>query len=332
MTALVTADWHLTEQRKDRYRFRAMEFIAEQVDKHEVDQLIILGDLTHNKNHHPDTLVNDIVDLLQGLSCLCEVYIPQGNHDYIEADTPFFHFVRWLKNVHWIQRPMTTQLKGLGRVCFLPHTRDHQKDWAGVKDVWDDCDLIFAHNAFEGARSENSSLLHGIPLDIFPRDVPIISGDIHKPQRLQQLTYVGSPYTQKYGDNYEPRVLLLHDLDESTRPGIESIPVPGPQKRLIELYEGRMDFAKYQNYKDDMVKVRVHLTNKEREEWPTIRDNIKKWFSDVVVEPILERTAPLPWEETATLKDDKELIREYGVQQKLSREAMDVGYGLSDEA
>jgi hypothetical protein len=112
----------------------------------------------------------------------------------------------------------------------------------------------------------------------------------------------------------------------------QSIPVPGPQKRLIELQSGRMDFAQYQKYKDDMVKVRVHLTNKEREEWPTIRDNIKKWFSDVVVEPILERTAPLPWEETATLKDDKELIREYGVQQKLSREAMDVGYGLSNEA
>ena len=50
---------------------------------------------------------------------------------------------------------------------------------------------IFTHNTFAGAIRANGVQLGGIPLDALP-DVPIISGDIHNPQRNGRLTYVGA--------------------------------------------------------------------------------------------------------------------------------------------
>ena len=104
MTALAIADLHLTEKRRDAYRFAVMEYIAELIEKHNVSTLLILGDLTEAKDYHPATLVNDIVDIFYSFSCLAEVIILTGNHDYIEADCPFFHFLKHFKRIRWINK------------------------------------------------------------------------------------------------------------------------------------------------------------------------------------------------------------------------------------
>ena len=105
MPTLLTADWHLSDQSKERYRFKALEFLLDLVADRHVERFIILGDLTHNKNYHSDTLVNDVVGYLHEFAKLCPVYILQGNHDYISADNAFFQFVRLLKDIHWIWTP-----------------------------------------------------------------------------------------------------------------------------------------------------------------------------------------------------------------------------------
>ena len=60
MTALVTADLHLSEKPRDGYRFAAMERIAELIEKHKPSTLLLLGDLTESKDYHPALLVNDV--------------------------------------------------------------------------------------------------------------------------------------------------------------------------------------------------------------------------------------------------------------------------------
>lgn len=322
---LVTADWHHTEKPKDRYRFDAMDFICQLIDKHEVKQLVMLGDLAHNKDHHPAALVNDIVDLLYDISKTCDVYVDQGNHD-IAADTPFFQFVRWLPDVHWIRRPTFRHLDGIGPVGFLPHTRDYEKDWKDLYSRWEGCAIIFAHNAFEGAISETGKKLERtIPLNIFPPGIQIISGDVHKPQKYGDLIYVGAPYTQKYGDDYEPRVLLIQDGK------IESIEVPGPQKRLFEVSSlEELDENLLECSQEDMIKVRYHLKTADRDKWPELVATVKKHNPGVILQPILEKRelARLPVQSS---KNDKELVKEYGKQQKLSPEAMVTGYELINE-
>ena len=278
MPVLVTSDWHLSELPKDQYRFGAIEFFAQLIEERGIDQHIILGDLTHNKNYHPDTLVNDVVEVLHALSSLCPIDILQGNHDYVEAATPFFHFVRLLKDVSWIRLPTIKHIPGIGKCCFLPHTRDYRKAWIGVKSQWHDVDMIFAHNAFEGAVGDNGYKLEGIPLDIFPAGVQIISGDVHSPQSIgDNFMYAGAPYTQKYGDDYVPRVLIIADGT------IESVEVPGPQKRLYDIFNLKQLQDLPFPYYADMVKVRYHLSAKERGRWPEIKEEIKAFLGSGII-------------------------------------------------
>ena len=185
--------------------------------------------------------------------------------------------------------------------------------------------FIFAHNAFEGAIAETGRRLSGIPLSVLPEGIPIISGDIHQPQRVgDYLTYVGSPYTQKYGDNFEPRVLLLDN-------GIaESIPVPGPQKRLFDISSADEVTPKtFPFEKGDMLKVRFHLRTTDCDHWPGIKKALWQYFGDAAqIVPILEQTHLPQQRSTQSDKNDKQLVREFGEQQKASPDTMVTGYEL----
>jgi hypothetical protein len=226
MTALAIADLHLSEKARDEYRFAVMDNIATLIEKHSVSTLMILGDLTESKDYHPATLVNDVVDIIYSFSCLADVIILTGNHDYTQTDCPFFHFLRRFKRVRWVNKVTMLDLD-IGQCLFLPHTRDWETEWALVGDT-PDLDWIFAHNTFEGSETEYGKKLSGIPTDIFPRGVKVIAGDVHTPQTVGPVTYVGAPYLIDFGDSFVPRALLLKS-DGS----MKSISLPGPQKRLL---------------------------------------------------------------------------------------------------
>lgn len=330
MSTLITADWHLTELAKDRYRFKALEWMLGLLVERNIEQMIILGDLTHNKNYHSDSLTNDVVGFLHQFAKMCPVYILQGNHDYVEADDAFFQFTQFIRNITWIWMPRIISLPNLGMCGFLPHTRDYERDWGDIKRDWFDVALIFAHNSFEGAVGETGKRLSGIPLSVFP-DVQVISGDVHAPQTLgkdHQLIYAGSPFTQKFGDDYEPRVLVL---DNGI---IGSVPVPGPQKRLYDICSvGDLDRSA-RSYDGDFIKVRYHLQQDERDGWQGIKARVEQFFDNaasVQVVPVLEQKAlaRVPHRDN---KSDHELVKQYGRQQELSPEELVTGFEICDAA
>lgn len=331
MAALVTADLHLSEKQRDSYRFAAMERLAGLIEKHKPQELIILGDLTENKDYHPATLVNDVVDVIYSLSCMVDaLYIPSGNHDYTQSDTPFFHFLRRFSKIKWINKVRLEELS-IGRCLFLPHTRDYEKDWVTLatsskhQPSW-----IFAHNTFEGAVTEHGKRLSGIPTEIFPKGIPVVSGDIHTPQTLGPVTYVGSPYTIDFGDDFEPRVLLL----AKTRK--ESIPLPGPQKRLIELSAG-YNLNKVKANPGDIVKARYKLKLEEQDKWFAIRDRIKREL--LARELIVHLIQPVTTAKTRSVqikrpdnKSDERIVQEFGQQRKLTKARLQVGMDLLEKA
>lgn len=324
MTALAIADLHLSEKARDEYRFAVMERIAALIEKHRVSTLLVLGDLTESKDYHPATLVNDVVDIIYSFSCLSEVIILTGNHDYTQTDCPFFHFLRRFKRVRWINRVEFIDLS-IGRCLFLPHTRDWQNEWPKLSNKTQD--WIFAHNTFEGAETEHGKKLSGIPTDVFPKGVPVISGDIHTPQVLGPVTYVGSPYLIDFGDDFDPRTLLISGSD------YKSIPLPGPQKRLIELADG-YNLSKIKARKGDIVKVRYSLTPEEQPDWFAIKTQIKeqliaKGIEVHLVQPEMSLIkAKRVAIKKAPLKSDERVVQEFGVQKKLLKPTMAIGMEL----
>lgn len=298
MATLITADLHLNDNPRDQYRHDWFQLaLPSYIKKYAIDRLLILGDLTEEKNRHSDWLVNQIVDTLFALGKLCPVIILRGNHDYINPEYPFFAFASRIQNVTWINRP-----RELGYELWLPHTRDFENEWE--IDRFSEFKLIYAHNTFQNARSEHGFQLDGIPLSVFRKSNTVISGDVHVPQTLGPVTYVGAPYTIDFGDDFEPRVLRLYDGNH-----FESIRCAGPQKRLVQ-WNGKKWVSA-----GDVVKVEAEVDDPA--DWPKIKDEIYSWGERVGVTifkavPIMQRKKQkLAKRQLHSPKEDAHVIKEY---------------------
>lgn len=217
---LIVTDLHLTDRAEDEYRWALFPWLAKTLQRGET--LLILGDLTDSKDGHSSALVNRIVESIVGLRR--RVIILKGNHDYIEADRPFFRFLNYVPHVKFITTPRSLRVEGK-QCVFLPHTRTPEKDWED-SDVWDReghaPDFVFCHQAFDGAEAGNGYRLttgvsrrwfsdrFGDALSWTGGDTPqVYSGDIHTPQELGDVTYVGTPYPVAFGEDHKPRAIRI---------------------------------------------------------------------------------------------------------------------------
>lgn len=310
MITLITSDLHLTDTPRDMYRHDFQDRLRQIIKARKVERLFILGDLTEKFDNHGSWLVNTIVDHVFNLASLCNVTIVKGNHDQSNPDNPFFKFLSYLPCVDFIIHP-----EWVDDWLILPHTSNPKRDWAGVD--MSGAGRILAHATFEGALAEGGFKLDGVPLSLLPRGAKVISGDVHTPQQLGPVTYVGAPYTVDFGDDYKPRVLVV-DNDK-----LISIPTGGVQKRLLDLPGWNSPMMKQLPPgvrgwgQGDIVKVRVKLT---REDYPRAREieaEIREWGDKAgfvmhavqitASDNTIARTKP----RDAHLKTDVELVKAY---------------------
>lgn len=322
MRRLVTADLHWNDLPRDAYRHAFVDWLAGVAAKWRVDHIDLLGDLCEDRDYHSGWLVNKVVDHLHRLSDGCSVTCLRGNHDYSVADNPFFAFVGWLPRVRWINTP--TVLDG---DLYLPHTADYARDWSDVRVREHEC--IFAHNTFDGSDDGYGHKLRGVPLSVFPRNVCVVSGDVHTPQSVGPVTYVGAPYTVDFGDSYQPRV-LLHDGQRW-----ESIEVPGPRKRVLR-WSTALDAPRVVEESiapGDIVKVMVKL--RDRADWPRVRDSVHAWCEragcvlHAVVPTIVDASAHgSSASDTVERLSDDEVLARFGSARGVPERTMRVGAKL----
>lgn len=325
---LVTADLHLSDNPRDRYRLEFQKQLRAIVKKHKVEMVLILGDLTEEKDRHGAWLVNRIVEAMVRLAKLCPVVIIRGNHDYVDVSAPFYTFLRHVPGITWVNVPTEAKdlplplLQRLGRVLLFPHGSDP------LQSDRERFDWVFTHQTFQGAHVGHGQQMRGLPLDTFGK-AAVISGDIHVPQMLgKMIHYVGAPYTVDFGDKYQPRVLLLRDrgkeLGKKKAWTVASIPVSGPQKRLVELGSvGELKHHPTVNTKycnpGDILKVRVLIDAKQKADWANIRQTVREWgakqdFIIHTVEPVMLesiRGTNKKKVRKSTAKTDKELLAAY---------------------
>jgi hypothetical protein len=328
MITLVTADLHLSPYERDRYRMDALGKLADRARAAGVTRTIILGDLTEQKDRHVDRLVNAVVDHIRAFAELGPVLISQGNHDYsTDPDIPFFGFLRHVHDVRWIGRPTGLDLKGVGQVLFLPHTRDHTRDWKGI-DLRG-YEYIFAHNTFAGASVGFGRKMDGIPTKVFPKKARVISGDVHIPQVLDCVEYVGAPYLVDFGDDYKPRVMLIDGDD------VESMDLSGePQKRLVEFDSADDNWRAAKVNKGDILKIRISLTRREAASWPELKAEAREWgvkrgciVHAVIAELIEDENGSGPRVEVRARehKTDLEIMREFAEHKGVDQETLKAG-------
>lgn len=307
--SLLVSDLHLTSAPRDEYRWSVFNLLQEDVGG-EVRHIWILGDLTDAKDNHNAQLVNRICDAIGALAKEAEVHIVRGNHDGSDPAWPYFRFLRAMNNVHFYIKP--GEAHGQRNVLVLPHSRNPEKDWAQLADPqsagykW-----VMMHATFTGSISESGVEIGDleIPNQLRRKDVKIYSGDVHVPQKLGNVTYVGSPHHVHYGDSFKPRMIYIDNAGKE-----ESINLPYVPRLMYDIKNLR-DLQRLAPSKGAQAKVRLHLTEADLGKWQELRK--------AVVQECKKLGLDLASVELVREKEDRPLLRDLRANVNTARDVLE---------
>ena len=270
---ILTADLHLTDSSEDAYRwviFKELRRIA--AETHDTE-IVILGDLTDRKDRHSSELVNRLIQELSALADKNDITILMGNHDRPINGRPFWQFLDRInsRSLRFVTKPLD---RAGGSELYLPYAANPAEEWAQVK--LSGRKVIFIHQTVTGAIGNNGHELENKKMVSFPRGVRVYAGDIHVPQKVGPVTYVGAPYPIKFGDDYPCRILSL-----DSRYGIaqEHLLTP-PAKRILRI-SSLEELGRITINPSDKLRVFYSLPIAHLESWPDIKTKIENWSDSV---------------------------------------------------
>jgi DNA repair exonuclease SbcCD nuclease subunit len=282
---LLTADLHLDDREVNGYRWGVFTAIEQWV-KEQPNQavVIIAGDLGDKKDRHSARFVNRLVEELDHLVGMGVVFhITCGNHDAPISGIPYWNMLNGRKGVHFYTKPTK-----LGALLLLPYADDPAKEWAGLD--WAGVRCAILHQTVTGVIGNNGHKLENAKMPPLPRGIKYYAGDIHDPQLVGRVQYIGSPHPINYGDTYPCRML---EIDANSFEITKIIPMAAIKKHVVEYRGGGEAFSTEGIRMGDQVKVRIVIPIERLAEWPAEEAHIREQLSIAGVtvaslEPIVE--------------------------------------------
>lgn len=264
---LATTDWHLDDNPDNEYRWEAIPRVVDLCRVHKVSHVIHLGDAVDRKDRFSGRFVNRLIAGFQEIAAVSPLDVLRGNHDTPLNGPAFFEFLNEMSgNISYVTDP-----KEIRGGIFLPFAADPAGEWSSID--FGKYEAAFMHQTVTGARGENGTELSGPTFPVFPKRLKIYSGDVHVPQRVGQVIYVGCPHPIKYGDTFPCRMLLL---DEDTHDVVREIQIETVRKRVVEISSVE-DLAGVVVARGDQVRVRVAVGADDVAGWGEIERRIAAW-------------------------------------------------------
>ena len=326
---MLTSDLHLTASASTEYRWGLFPWLATQIREERAKTLLILGDLTDAKDGHSAVLVNRVVNEIAKLAELCRVVILCGNHDFLQRGHMFFEFLRAIPNVDVITEPQEDMGIDPTLAYYLPYSKEPAKDWAHLRD-FSMYRYLFMHQTIKGARASNGQIMEGEALpDILGTAAKVYSGDIHVPQVIWPIEYVGSPYHVHFGDKFKPRVIVLEKSGLAVDLHFKTISRLALKVSSVRELEGlRLNAG-------DQVKLSIHLDATDRHDWARIRREAMAVLSDqgidmhgieLVTDAVTKRTMTAKRSEHRDAPAD--VLLRYAQSEGFSGDTLDAGLEL----
>lgn len=271
LPAILTSDPHFTASPRDEYRWGLWPWLADQSRIEGVKTVVICGDLTDAKDYHPASLTNRLVAAIAKLrEQVDEIIIDLGNHDYLREGHAYFAFLNNIPGVTFITKPTEFMLDTGPTSLFLPHTKTPAQTWAGMD--FSHYDYLFMHQTIKGSLSSNGTEMEGEELPDLRAAGKVWSGDIHVPQVIGPVEYIGSPYHVHFGDAFRPRCVLLDRRNRPVDLHFETI------SRLSLKIAGVDDLRRLKMRAGDQVQVKLVLAESEAHEWAARRRAVSDYL------------------------------------------------------
>lgn len=223
--------------------------------------MLILGDLTDAKDNHPAELVNRIISALTSLK-VANIRMIAGNHDWLKKDQEFFKFLNSFPNIKFMTRPTEDDDVAGPLAFYLPYSKNPVKDWANMD--FSHYDYLFMHQTIAGSIASNGQKMDGEDLPKLDA-VKIFSGDIHVPQVIRGIEYVGSPYHVHFGDDFNPRCILIERDRRQYDLHFKTI------KRVVLKVKNLRELERKSLTAGDQIKLRIELPEAEKHGWAKMR-------------------------------------------------------------
>jgi len=327
MIWLLVTDLHLTDNAIESYRWNIFEFLYRIVKAKKVDRILVLGDVVDRKDRHSGSLVNRMIYEFGKLCCHTKVTILAGNHDK-PLNGPYYWEFLCTEDLAYITKPTFQD-----DVWLLPFTANPVEDWKELDLA--SAKALFMHQTVVGSLVEGGRRIDYSPYEMpaLPK-IPIFSGDVHCPQDVAGLTYVGTPYPVRFGENWKHRVILIENEDFEN---YKEIHVPGI-KRLILDIKSASELPKLKA--GDQVRIRFALANESFQDWPIEQEKIKLWAKKCGVEVVSMEASMIGegfGQDVSNINKletmpPEELIRKFGLEKKLEENVISVGIQLLEES
>ncbi len=320
---------HLASGESASYRFDLFPWLNKVIKDEKVKSVLILGDLTDAKDGHSAELVNKIVTAVDSLAC-DDVKILSGNHDWLRQGHEFFKFLNRLPHVQFITEPMEDQDTQGPLTMYLPYSKNPAKDWAGFD--FSHYQYLFMHQTIKGAIASNGQAMEGEDLPSLADAGKVYSGDIHVPQVIGPIEYVGSPYAVHFGDKFKPRVLLLERDGNPVDLHFETI-----SRQTIKVASCK-ELARLKFRAGDQVKLRMELDESEKHDWAKLRKAAGEILKDAGVqvhgiELILKKTNHrLVADRKITSFRPADILLQFVQDEELGGDAFDLGVDLLEKS
>lgn len=272
---LLASDLHLTDAPRDVYRFGLFDWMASVCEESKVSHVMILGDVTDRKDNHSGVFLNKISESFLQLTSHeypKSVHIIQGNHDYTDPENATLRIMNNpSQNIFWYEKPTVVQFgSSQGQVLFVPFERNTENFIRNLgKYSSESFSAIFFHQTFTGALTSTGIKMEGISLSaVDSQKCRLFSGDIHVPQEIGRICYVGSPYPIRFGDDFTGRCILYNPETND----IEDVHFPTISKRTLNIKSP--DELHNSAIKGDQIKVRISISKDEMFSWAKIRKQI----------------------------------------------------------
>lgn len=327
---ILSSDWHLDDRPENEYRWSAFEQLYRIADKHGAhsDRIYILGDLLDRKDYYSSELVNRLVNELVGLQEIGSITILMGNHDRNIAGPPYWDLLNHIhprSRVRYISEPYAR-----GRLLMLPYSPKPAEDWADI-----DFSLYhtaFMHQTVTGAQVRGQRLEGIDGQALLPRRMKVYSGDIHHPQDIGPVTYVGAPHPINFGDDYQTRMLVL----DSAADFVAAEPVRSIRKHNIRL-RSLADLDQVKTMHGDQAQIEMVISASRMEQWTADRQAIADWAAGrqvriASIQAVIETASDEAAAPTDFQQDPESLLRAFAEAEQLDDELTDIGLQILEQA
>ncbi len=325
MTYLLVTDTHLDDQPENEYRWLVFEHVRQAVEQHGVETVFHLGDLVDRRDRFSAAFVNRLLGELCMIAKKARVVVMRGNHDTTLRRPNYFEFLNSVSppRSHPIQYVNEPILDARG-VLLLPFSAQPRAEWSRFR--LSDYRAVFMHATVPGAVVENGQVMENPNFPLLPGRVKFYSGDVHVPQRVRNVTYVGAPHPIRFGDSYPCRMLLLDDGFEVER----EIILSGPRK-LVAAVSGLDGLDALATAPGDQVKLRFALLAGSLDGWHMDDARIAEWARERGVTVAGVEVSLESRYDAGSVDPDgtpEALLRQFAAQEGLSDDLLAVGLRL----